>query len=232
MFVRILLLCLLLAACGQTGTPVVQPAQPEVLEAPPAGGHLASVDAAHSRLQILALRGGTAAALGHNHVLTAPRLQGWLWTPEAGLDGARFALSLRLDELELDAPELRATLGPDFASRLDAEALAGTRAHMLGPENLEADRYPLLRVRSVSISGALPQLQAEVEIELHGQRRRQMLALEAWQEEGSWRTRGAFTVRQSEFGVRPYSVLGGLLAVQDELKISFELNSVPQTAGR
>jgi len=91
----------------------------------------------------------------------------------------------------------------------------------------------VLLVHSLSISGKLPQLQAEVEIELHGQRRRQMLALEAWQEEGSWRTRGAFILRQSDFGVRPYSVLGGLLAVQDELKISFDiLSSVPRTAGR
>lgn len=232
MFLRVLLLCLLLAGCGQTAAPV-RPLQPEAHEAWPEGGRLAAVDAARSRLQILVFRAGTAAALGHNHVLTAPRLQGWLWTPEAGLEGARFALRLRLDELELDAPEFRASLGPDFASHLDAEAIAGTRAHMLGPDNLEADRYPVLQLRSASISGQLPQLQAEVEIELHGQRRRQLIALEVWQEDGVWRTRGDFTVRQSNFGVRPYSVLGGLLAVQDELKISFDiLSSAPRTAGR
>ena len=106
---------------------------------------------------------------------------------------------------------------------------------MLGPDNLEADRYPVLRLRSIgNISGTPPHLQAEVEIELHGQRKRQTVELEAWQEEeGRWRTRGAFKLRQSDYGVRPYSVLGGLLAVQDELKISFDiLSSAPRTAGR
>jgi len=229
MLVRILLLCLLLAGCGQTAAPL-QPAAP--IESPPSGGRLATIDAAHSHLQILAFSGGRAAALGHNHVLTAPHLQGWLWTPDEGLAGARFALRLRLDELALDAPELRATLGPAFASHLDAEAVAATRAHMLGADNLAADRYPLLLLRSLHVRGTPPHLEAEVEIELHGQRRRRVLLLEAWQDAGGWRTRGAFAVRQSDFGISTYSVLGGLLAVQDELQISFDLSSVPQTAGR
>jgi hypothetical protein len=34
---------------------------------------------------------------------------------------------------------------------------------------------------------------------------------------------GSFVLRQSDFGIQPYSVLGGLLAVQNEVVIEFML---------
>ena len=34
---------------------------------------------------------------------------------------------------------------------------------------------------------------------------------------------GAFVLRQSDFGIKPFSVLGGLLAVEDELVVEFRL---------
>lgn len=35
---------------------------------------------------------------------------------------------------------------------------------------------------------------------------------------------GALVLRQSDFGVKPLSVLGGLLAVQDEVIVEFKLS--------
>jgi polyisoprenoid-binding protein YceI len=34
---------------------------------------------------------------------------------------------------------------------------------------------------------------------------------------------GSLVLRQTDFGVQPYSVLGGMLAVQDEVIIEFKL---------
>jgi len=34
---------------------------------------------------------------------------------------------------------------------------------------------------------------------------------------------GSFVLRQTDFGAQPYSVLGGLLAVKDEVVIEFKL---------
>jgi polyisoprenoid-binding protein YceI len=141
--------------------------------------------------------------------------------------GARFELSFRLDELEIDRPALRATMGPAFASVLDEDAVAGTRAHMLGPDNLEADRFPQVRLRSVQVTGQAPQLTAAVDIELHGRHRLQTVPLQVERQAlggpGGWRARGAFALRQSDYGIQPYAVLGGLLAVADELRIEFVL---------
>jgi len=224
---RWILVCLLLTACGQSGPPQPPAPVPEAeteTEVWPQGGQLARLDAARSSLRIRVFSAGRAAALGHNHVLTAPWLQGALWTPLEGLEGARFSLSLRLDELEIDRPQERAALGPAFATPLDAQAIAGTREHMLGPDNLDAARHPWVRMHSIGIQGTPPELRVDVDIELHGRHQRRVLPLRAWREAGAWRTQGTFTVLQSDFGVTPYSVLGGLLAVQDALQIDFDLS--------
>ena len=39
------------------------------------------------------------------------------------------------------------------------------------------------------------------------------------------RVRGRFALRQTDFGLAPLSVLGGLLAVQDEVAIDFDLRA-------
>lgn len=187
------------------------------------GMRLIDIDAERSSLRIHVFRAGGLAALGHNHVLSAPRLHGLVALPAQGSAGARFALALRLDELSLDEPAQRAALGAEFASRPDAEAIAATRANMLGEAGLQAARFPWLRLRSLQVAGALPKLALQVEIELHGQRRAQWLPAHVELRADGLSARGAFVLRQSDFGLQPFSVLGGLLTVQDELLVEFEL---------
>jgi len=223
--------CLLLSACGPVARqPAQLPPESGVSTAWPEEGDTGAIQPEGSEVRIQVFSAGRVPKLGHNHVLTAPRLQGRVWTPKPGqTDGARFELSLRLDELEIDPPTLRAQMGPDFSSVLDADAIAGTRAHMLGPDNLEAARFPWVRLRSVRVSGQAPQMEAEVDIELHGQHRLQTVPLQVERQDRDgllgWRARGAFVLRQTDYGIRPYAVLGGLLAVADEMRIEFVLDT-------
>jgi hypothetical protein len=148
-------------------------------------------------LRVLVFRGGTAARLGHNHVLRAGDLRvAW---PAAGP-----VLSFRLDALAIDPPALRARLGPAFASAVDDEARAGTRANLL--KALDAAAYPEVVVRTLQQVG-------------EGVQRRLWFAVEV---EGR-RAHGQLVIRQSDFGLQPFTVLGGLLAVQDALVVQFEL---------
>ncbi len=194
-----------------------------------AGQTLLQIDAAASTLSIHVFRAGRAAKLGHNHVLNAPKLKGLVRMPMGELDlgSAGFEVALRLDELQLDAPAARAALGAGWASSLAPEMIAATRANMLGAAGLQADIYPLLRLRSLALKGAYPKLAALVEVELHGQRQQQWLALHATLEGGTARARGAMVLRQSDYGLTPFSVAGGLLSVQDELLIEFDLLAKP-----
>jgi len=197
-----------------------------------AGGRLFRVDASASQVHIHVFRAGRAVALGHNHVLTAPRVQGLLWWPWdepgqrlalRGAAAARFELMLRLDELELDPPELRATLGPGWASLLSPEAVAATRRNMLGEDGLQAQRFPELRIQGLQLLGEAPKLIGRWLLQLHGQTRLHEVPLHVQMSPQGVSVRGAFFVRQSDFGLTPFSVGGGLLAVQDELLIEFVL---------
>lgn len=163
-------------------------------------------------LRILVFRGGTAARLGHNHVLRAADLRvDW---PEAGP-----VLRFRLDALDIDPPALRAGLGDAFASTVDDEARAGTRANLL--KALDVASHPEVVVRTLQRRGEGSRQAVEAEITLHGVTRRQWFVAEV---EGR-RARGEVVVRQSDFGLQPFTVLGGLLAVQDALVVQFELTA-------
>jgi len=188
-----------LALIGLAGC-AAAPVQPPAPSAAPGG----------DALRVLVFRGGAAARLGHNHVLLAADLRvGW---PAAGP-----ALSFRLDALDIDPPALRAGLGPAFAVVLDDADRSGTRANLL--KALDAAAHPEVVVRTLQQVGEGPRRAAEVEITLHGVTRRQWLVVEV---EGR-HARGEAVVRQSDFGIAPFTVLNGLLAVQDALVVQFEL---------
>lgn len=196
---RLALLGLLLAGCAGPA--------PE----PPAQDAATAEGEGEAVLRILVFRGGRAAGLGHNHVLLVPRAH-VTW----GEAGPR--LQFRLDELQLDPPALREQLGPAFASRLDEAAVAATRANML--RSLEAAQHPEVTVSTLQQVGEGRSRAVEVEIALHGQRRRQWLAVTV---DGA-HAEGRAVVRQSDFGLQPFSVLGGLLSVRDELVVEFRLD--------
>jgi polyisoprenoid-binding protein YceI len=94
---------------------------------------------------------------------------------------------------------------------------------MLGDDNLQADRFPFVRIHSVHVAGELPKLAVEVQVELHGQQHNMLIPLNVEVLPSRITASGSFVLRQSDFGIQPYSALGGFLAVQNELVIEFTL---------
>ena len=228
-------LSLLLAAC--TNAPPLAPKRDEGVSASSreqalaqdyaglarSGGRVFQLDPQASAVRILVFRGGAAARLGHNHVVSAPRFVGFAYVPEAGPSRGRFDLEFRLDELRLDDPAARAESGDSFSTALSPEAVAATRDHMLEADDLDAEHFPWVRVQSLQVTGELPELAASVRVELHGQAREFALPLRVEGLPDRLRVSGRFVLRQSDFGIRPYSVGGGLLSVQDDLIVDFRL---------
>lgn len=197
-------------------------------------GELYRLDEAASRLRVHVFRAGRLSAMGHNHVLGLARLQGQAFVPAQGLEGAGVELGFRLDDLEPDRAEWRAELGPEFASRPTESDIAGTKANLL--RALQAQAHPRVLLQSTAVAGAWPWLALRVSVQLHGQVRELSVPVKAWvqapagQGGGTLHAQGRLLLRQSEFGIQPFSVLGGLLAVQDELVMDFELVGRPADA--
>jgi YceI-like domain len=181
------------------------------------------LDAGASWLRILVFRAGAAAHLGHNHVIEAGDLQAALvWRDEAAARARRWpeatlTLDFSLNALVMDRPLARAAQGPAFASVLSDADRAGTLANLR--RALAAERFGRVRVQSTRIVGEGPLLAVTAAIEWHGQVRTQTLAVQL---QGN-AAQGRAVLRQSDFGIQPFSVLGGLLAVQDEVVVEFGL---------
>jgi hypothetical protein len=188
-----------------------------------AGGKVFTLDPSRSTVRIYVFRGGRAAKVGHNHVVSAPHFIGFYYLPNIGASSGRFDLAFRLDQLEIDNSEYRLALGRAFASALSPEDIKGAREHMLGEHNLQADKFPFIRVHSLQITGESPKFAAKVQIEMHGQKHVMWIPLTVEGLPEHLSVAGSFVLRQTDYGVPPYSVLGGLLAVQDEVVIEFKL---------
>jgi polyisoprenoid-binding protein YceI len=177
------------------------------------------VDAARSQVVIEVRRGGSLASLGHDHVVASHAVVGNI----APGDG-RADFQVALDTLTVDEPDLRA--GAGFTTQPDAEDIAGTRHNMY--KVLEIERYPYVLLR---VNGAAPEGKSEpirLDVTLHGVTR-VVNATASWGESGEeFVVSGTFAIDQSAFGITPLSILGGAIAVQDRLNVTFRIVAGPE----
>jgi len=166
-------------------------------------------------------------------VIGVERLTGQVFVPTDGIAGAGVELAFRLDDLAIDKPEWRAPLGPEFASTPSASDVAGTRANLL--RAVDGERFPVIAMRSTAVAGAFPVLALKLAVNWHGQTRLLDVPVRVVRPAGDaggsvLRTQGALVLRQSDFGITPFSILGGLLAIQDELTVDVDVAAVPAVA--
>lgn len=94
------------------------------------------------------------------------------------------------------------------------------QTRILGAEVLDADRFPRISFRSVAIQrGEADRWSIGGELEVHGQTR--PVTVNVVRDQGHYK--GSTSLRQSEFGITPISIVGGTVKVKDEIKIDFDI---------
>lgn len=204
-------------------SPVSPPTQPQ----PQPEAQRYRFDPAASSVHILVYRGGTLARLGHNHVISAPRFNGYLWR-DAKLTRSGFDISVPVNELVVDDDAARAAAGADFPLNVKPEAKQGTRNNMLGTAVLDAAQFPEIRLRSVAVQGEWPTPQVVLAMTLRDQTRELSVPVSIAEGVHGLTIRGEFTLRQSDFGITPFSVAMGALQVVDEVTVRLVLVAVPE----
>ncbi len=173
------------------------------------------IEPERSLVAIEVRRGGPLARLGHDHVVSSRSVQGYV---TLGL--RRADLVVALDRLMVDDPGLRKAAG--FDTQPSAADIEATRVNMLD-RVLQLERHPRLLVQVRQASGAVAGAAMEAAIVLNGVTRRVQLPVQLDVDKESITARGTFSVLQSDFGISPFSILGGAIAVQDRLSVRFEL---------
>jgi len=217
---------LALAACQ-----VAPPAEHTAAQAPavraeahlPVGAERYAVASAESEIRLLVYRAGPLARVGHNHVIVGP-VRGEIWAGRTA-ESSGFLLEVPVGSLSVDPVAARAEEGKDFAAEVSDEARRGTREHMLGGEVLDAQRYPVIRVESVALSGPRWNPSVVARVTLRGVAHEQHFPA-AVVEYGDWLVViASFAFHQSDFGIEPYSALGGGLRVADEVRVRIRLEA-------
>jgi hypothetical protein len=180
------------------------------------GKRVLRVDPAASLVVITVRRGGSLARLGHDHVVASHGVQGYV-APEAG----RADRYVALDDLAVDEPALRAEAGLD--TQPSASDIEGTRANMRD-KVLETARFPFALIHA---AGAGP---LKLDITLHGTTRSFEVPAKIDARDGELKAEGQLAFKQSDFGITPFSILGGAVAVQDRVEIRFRVRA--QSTGK
>lgn len=175
-----------------------------------------------SRLRMIVRAEGPMARLGHPHVIGGAVVDGEVVLAEPFHDSA-VRLSIDVPSLAVDRPVWRETEG--FESALDEGAVADTRRNMLSTELLNADAHPEIRIESLAITGPRWQPDIKALVTLAGETRELTVPVALVVEENALTATGRFVIRQSDFGITPYSTAGGALRVSDEVLIRFRIKA-------
>lgn len=178
------------------------------------------VSAEHSALRIIVLADGAMARFGHPHVIGGPVLSGEIIRTPV-FEHTRVDLRIDVSALMLDRPEWRQAEG--FDADLDAEDIADTRRNLLGEAVLDAARYPSIAIRSVAIAGPAWQPDVTIRIRLRDTVRERTVPVSLRHDDNRLEATGQLRLRQTDFGMEPFSAVGGALRVADELLVRFRL---------
>ncbi|HZF30061.1 MAG TPA: YceI family protein [Gammaproteobacteria bacterium] len=184
-----------------------------------------AVDPAASELHWLTYKAGSLQRLGHNHVISVGRPDGTVTVNTADLAKSRFDLTIPVDGLVVDNPELRQGLGPDFASVPSADDVAGTRKNMLGDKLLQAEKFPSIHVRGTGPFGAAGSQTFKITVELVGKSVDLTVPTEVTVDDAGVTAHGAFELTHSELGLQPFSVMLGAIQVADKMHFSYEIKT-------
>ncbi len=221
-FVYLVFLAGLLSSCTPhlTSTPVVKPAQVpadfpdnDYWRAAANGANILRIDTNHSLVTIIVHRGGMLARLGHDHVVASRDVIGWV-----DMDAGRADLYVALEKLSVDEASLRAEA--KFTTQPSTGAIEGTRHNML-EKVLESARYPfaLIHITRSAMDNSL----MTVAITLHGTTRLFEVPVQIARTSESFAFKGQLTLKQTDFGLTPFSILGGALQVEDQLDFQFNI---------
>ncbi|HKW74632.1 MAG TPA: YceI family protein [Terriglobales bacterium] len=157
-------------------------------------------------------KAGVFSGFGHNHTVVAP-----------------------VDRAEIDPTKMTAMIVV-FTKQMrvvdkdvSEKDLAQIQADMLGPKVLDAQQFPEIIFRSSKIEPAGPQhYRVTGTLELHGMRKEVSFNVTGGPEHYTGTTR----LKQTDFGIQPFSAGGGTVKVKNELELEFNIWKQPLASSR
>ena len=169
-----------------------------------------TLDASDGELLVRTGVKGRAARMGHRLTIAMTRWQATVsW---AGADPVTAELAVETDSFEV----LR---GEGGVKGLSGPEKALVRSNAL--RSLNAGRFPEIRFTADAVSKTDEGYRLTGKLQIGGKARGHVIDLRTEDLGDSWRMSAESRVRQSDYGVKPYSLLMGSVQVADEVTVSF-----------
>ncbi|HTC61419.1 MAG TPA: YceI family protein [Candidatus Saccharimonadales bacterium] len=172
------------------------------------------IDKTGSRFTVQAFSTGLLSSFGHNPTIAIRDYNGEVEISPDTFEHARVRLNIRTKQMDvLDR------MKSDDRKKLEEEMYANV---------LNVDQFPKASYESTEVSiqklgGELLVAHVVGELSFHGVQRLQLIDARVTRMATMLRISGQFTLRQTDFGIKPVSFAGGTLKLKDELKFNFEL---------
>ncbi|MGC4000474.1 MAG: YceI family protein [Anaeromyxobacter sp.] len=165
---------------------------------------------------------GLFSPFAHDHAFQPGRWSATAELPDG--DPARARVAVRIDARTLE----------DHAEGLSEADRRKVSGQARGADLLDVERHPEITWRCEGLEldapgeGGARKGTAHGQLALHGQERPLDLAVEATPDGPGWRVKARGRIRQSGYGIRPFSSMGGALAVKDQVDIEVDLVLRPE----
>lgn len=190
---------------------------------PAVGTTVYQIDGDHSRADILVRRGGKLARFGHDHMVSATHFYGYIRLVANDLKSSQADVRLALDSLIVDDPVIRKQFALD--TEPTPQDIEKTSANMHG-KVLQTDFWPQVHLKVEMTGGTLDAPEARLTMRLHGEEQSFPITFKAvGMGTKQLQVDGTFSLRQSDYGITPFSILGGGLQVLDQVDVTFKLQA-------
>ena len=168
------------------------------------------LDASDGQLLVTTGVTGRAARMGHRLTIA---MNAWRATVSWSGDEPSAV------ELEVDVESLEALRGEGGVTPLSGPEKGLVRSNAL--KSLDAKRYPAITFSTDDIVQTADGYRLTGTLTIHGKSHPQIVDLRVEDLGDSWRMSTDAQVRQTEFGVKPYSLFMGSMKVADEVTVAF-----------
>lgn len=183
------------------------------------------IDSSQSELRLLVYRAGALASLGHNHVIQNRSVNGSIDVAPT-LAASSFSFSAAVSAFVVDDSQARIEEGEDFSTDVSDSAKLGTFNNMTGAALLNAEKYPVISVRSVRVEDLHGAPTATVIVGVAGRESSLMFPFVLHKETYGLSATATFELNQSAIGLTPFSLMMGALAVRDTMVVKLKVIAV------
>lgn len=180
------------------------------------------IDSSASQVFWRVYSAGALSRLGHNHVISAPALNGAIHLRQQ-LEQSEFVLEIPVISLIVDDPALRAELGEGFSGNPSVDDIAGTRRNMLSARLLDAEQHPVLRISGTGPHGEVDAQTITLVVEIAGASAEVVVPGSIIIDGSYISAEGNFTLSHHDLGLRPFSALLGTLRVAEEMEFTYRI---------